>query len=115
LDQEYARTHRAFGAGQLRIARTAFRASATAVVSLIGVDLPALITAAFVIEHAFSLPGLGPTTLAAIDNRDVSWLMAIALVSAAAVALSQIASDALLAAIDPRVRVALARKRGAVE
>jgi ABC-type dipeptide/oligopeptide/nickel transport system permease component len=115
LDQEYARTLRAFGASQLGIARGTLRTSAGATISLLGVDLPALLTAAFVLEHAFELPGLGPTTLAAIGNRDVPWLMAIALASAAAMALSQIASDALLAAIDPRVRGALARQRGAQE
>lgn len=113
LDQEYARMHRAFGASQLRIALRAFRASAIAVVSLAGVDLPALVTACLVIEHAFGLPGLGPATIAAVGTRDVPWLMAVALLSAATIALAQIGSDALLSAIDPRVRVALARKRGA--
>jgi peptide/nickel transport system permease protein len=115
LDQDYTRTARAFGASRLRIASRGLRASSAAVVSLLGVDLPALITAAFVIEHAFELPGLGPATLAAVGSRDVAWLMAITLASAASVALAQVASDALLAGIDPRVRVALARKRGAVE
>lgn len=114
LDQEYTRTARAFGAGPLRAAGFGFRASSVAVVSLIGVDLPALFTAAIVLEHALSLPGLGPVTLAAVGSGDVSWLMAIVLCSAAVVALAQIASDVLLAAIDPRARAALARKRGSV-
>jgi peptide/nickel transport system permease protein len=115
LDQEFTRTARAFGASRLRIASRGLRASSAAVVSLLGVDLPALITAAFVVEQAFELPGLGPATLAAVGSRDVAWLMAITLASAATVALAQVSSDALLAWIDPRVRVALARKRGAIE
>ena len=113
LDQEYARTLRAFGASPARLARLSLRSSSVAVVSLLGVDLPALVTAAFVLEHAFSLFGLGPVTLDAVGSRDVAWLMAIALLSAALVAVAQIASDALLGAIDPRVQSTLARQRGA--
>jgi ABC-type dipeptide/oligopeptide/nickel transport system permease component len=115
LDQEYVRTLRAFGAGDARIALRVFRSSSAAVLSLSGVQLPTLITAAFVIEQAFGLPGLGPVTLVAVATRDVAWLMALVLTSTALVALAQIVSDALLVHLDPRVRVALLRQRGAVE
>jgi ABC-type dipeptide/oligopeptide/nickel transport system permease component len=111
LDQEYTRTARAFGAGPWRIAFRSFRASSAASVSLLGADLPVLITAAFVVEHALGLPGLGDTTLGAVASRDIPWLMALALALATCVALCQIASDSLLSALDPRVAVAFLRKR----
>jgi peptide/nickel transport system permease protein len=115
LDQEYARTETAFGASPFRTARRGFRAASTAAISLFGVDLPALITTAFVVERVLGLPGLGPRTFEAVSARDLSWLMAVAVLSALAVALAQILSDAVLAAVDPRVRLALERKRGAPE
>jgi ABC-type dipeptide/oligopeptide/nickel transport system permease component len=115
LDQEYARTETAFGVSPFRTARRGFRAASTAAISLFGVDLPALITTAFVVERVLGLPGLGPRTFEAVSARDLSWLMAVAVLSALAVALAQILSDAVLAAVDPRVRIALERKRGAPE
>jgi peptide/nickel transport system permease protein len=111
LDQEYTRAARAFGAGPWRLAFRSFRASSVSTVSLLGADLPVLLTSAFVIEHALGLAGLGETTLAAVASRDVTWLMALSLAVAVAVAFCQIASDSLLSALDPRVAVAFARKR----
>src|SRR5258706_15119253 len=52
LDQEYTRTARAFGAGPARLAIWSLRASSVASLSLLGVDLTALITIAFVVERA---------------------------------------------------------------
>jgi peptide/nickel transport system permease protein len=115
LDQEYTRTARAFGAGPWRLARRSFRASSVAAVSLLGVDLATQITAAFVVEHALGLHGLAGVTLAAVSARDAAWMMALSLGVATSIALAQILSDGLLAALDPRVRVGLARKRGALE
>jgi ABC-type dipeptide/oligopeptide/nickel transport system permease component len=115
LDQEYTRTARAFGAGPWRLAFRSFRASSVSSISLIGADLPALITCAFVVEYALGIAGLGSTTLSAVKSRDISWLMALALSIATVSALCQIASDSLLSALDPRVAVAFARKRGGSE
>jgi len=115
LDQEFTRTARAFGAGPWRLARWSFRASSVAALSLLGAQLPGLVTAAFVVEHALGLNGLGATTLRAIASRDIAWLMALSMALGTALALLQISSDALLAAMDPRVRLGLLRKRGAAE
>lgn len=115
LDQEYTRTARAFGASPWRLARWSFRASSVAALSLLGAHLPQLLTATFVLEHAFGLNGLASTTLRAVGARDVAWLMALSLCIAATLSLVQISSDALLAALDPRVRLGFLRKRGAAE
>ncbi|MCC6898902.1 MAG: ABC transporter permease subunit [Polyangiaceae bacterium] len=115
LDQEYTRTARAFGAGPWRLARWSFRASSVAALSLLGAHLPPLLTSAFVLEHALGLNGVGRTTLDAVAAHDVAWLMALALVLAASLALLQIVSDAALGALDPRVRLGFSRHRGALE
>jgi peptide/nickel transport system permease protein len=113
LDQEYMRTARAFGAGPWRLARWSLRSSSIAVISLVGVHLPVLLTLDFVLEHAMGLEGLASPTLLAVTRHDVSWLMAVALGSTALLSLAQIVSDALMARLDPRAGVALAQKRGA--
>ena len=114
LDQEYTRTARAFGASPWRLARWSFRSSSVAALSLIGTQLPPLLTGAFVLEHAFGLNGVGAFTLHAVTARDVTWLMALALVLTASLSLLQIFSDAVLSALDPRVRVGFLRNRGAL-
>ena len=91
-----------------------FRSSSVATLSLLGVDLTTIVTIAFVMEHALDLSGLASVTLLAVATRDVAWLMALALALATALGLAQIASDSLLSSLDPRVRLGLSRKRGAI-
>lgn len=114
LDQEYTRTARAFGASPWRLARWSFRSSSVAALSLLGAHLPPLLTAAFVLEHALGLNGVGAFTLHAVTARDVTWLMALALVLTVSLSLLQILSDAAQSALDPRVRVGFLRNRGAL-
>ena len=115
LDQEYSRTERALGAGPIRIAVRSFRASSGAVVSLLSADLPATVTAAFVVEHAFGLDGLGRITVSAVSTGDIAWLMAVAIGTTIALALMQIATDVLVAVLDPRIAVAMSRRHGGVQ
>jgi ABC-type dipeptide/oligopeptide/nickel transport system permease component len=113
LDQEYTRTALAFGSGPWRLACWSFRSSCVATLSLLGAHTAALVTVAFVVEHALGLGGLASVTLLAVTTRDVAWLMALALVLALVTGLVQIGADALLAALDPRFRLGQTRKRGA--
>jgi ABC-type dipeptide/oligopeptide/nickel transport system permease component len=107
LRAEPVRTLIAFGAGPLDLARAHLRSTSTAAAAMLGSDLPILLTAAFVAERAAGLDGLGAATAAALERRDLAWLMALALLSCTAVGLAQILSDALLGALDPRLRAAL--------
>ena len=67
---------------------------------------------AFVVERVFGLEGLGEATIAAVQVRDVSWLMALSLITAAAAAVGVIATDVLYVLIDPRLaRTVLVRPR----
>ncbi len=115
LDQDYTRTRLAFGASRWKVALGSFRASSTPAISLLAVDLPMVATTAFVAEKIFHLHGLGPATFRAISHHDLPWLMAMALLGAVGVALVQIGSDLLLLLLDPRIRAADARNRGAFE
>ncbi len=112
LDQEFIRTDRALGAGPLRIAVRCLRPASTQVISLLPIELPAVLTTSFVVEHGFGLDGLAAVTLSAIESRHVAWLMAMTVSIALVVAVVQIFSDNLLAALDPRIRVAVRRRQG---
>jgi peptide/nickel transport system permease protein len=115
LRREPVRTLLAYGASDLRAARRTFKNAGSSAVSLLGVDLPALLTAAFVVERLFDLPGLSEPTLEAILVGDVAWLMALVVAGTVFGALAQIISDVLLLRLDPRVAVAAALRRGVPE
>jgi peptide/nickel transport system permease protein len=56
-------------------------------------------------ETIFSWPGIGRLTLIAIGNLDYPLLMGILSIGAAAVAIGNLISDLLYAALDPRIRL----------
>ncbi|MBN2195906.1 MAG: ABC transporter permease subunit [Polyangiaceae bacterium] len=115
LREEPARTLVAFGAGTLGMARGHLRNSTTAALALLGSDLPVLLTVSFVVERAAGIDGLGAFTLAAVERRDLAWLMALGLVVSLTVGVAQILSDALLAALDPRLSAALSARGAGFE
>lgn len=112
MDDDAARTARAYGASRRFVAFRTLRTSSVAAVSLVGVDVPVQLGTAFFVEHAFRLHGVGELTWRAIAAADVSWLMTVGLVSAAVVALMQIVGDIVLSELNPRIRGALLSKRG---
>ena len=85
-----------------RRARTAKRADARGHAG-VGLQLPALLGGAFVVEEVFALPGIGFETLRAIEAHDSAWLMAVILAVAALVTLGLVMSDIAYGALDPRV------------
>jgi len=115
LREEPTRTLLAFGAGPLGLARVHLRQSSTAAAALLGSDVPLLLTAAFVVERAAGIEGLGAATATAVAQRDLAWLMAIALATSGLVALAQILSDGLLGVLDPRLRAALSPRQEGFE
>jgi ABC-type dipeptide/oligopeptide/nickel transport system permease component len=105
----HLRTELAFGASPSRILRNNLRLTAALAFVLAMTDLPALVTTAFAAERVFALHGLGDATAEAARRGDASFLMALALVGAATLGLSQIAADVVLKALDPRVSGVVSR------
>jgi ABC-type dipeptide/oligopeptide/nickel transport system permease component len=111
VHHDFVRTASAKGLPAWKVAVVhALRNALMPVVTLAGLNLPAVVGGAFVVEEVFGLPGLGFETLRAIEARDNAWLMAIVLVSAAAVTIGLVASDIVYGALDPRVRELLIRR-----
>jgi ABC-type dipeptide/oligopeptide/nickel transport system permease component len=114
LAQDYVRAARAKGARTLRVAIVhALRNALVPTVTIAGVQLPALVGGAFVVEEVFGVRGLGWETLRAIEARDVAWIVAATLLCALATTLSLVASDIAYGLLDPRVRERQARRRPA--
>ncbi|GAA4991616.1 ABC transporter permease [Actinopolymorpha pittospori] len=106
LSTDYVRTARAKGLPAYTvITRHALRNSLIVVVTIVGLQLGALISGAVVTERIFGLPGFGKLTIDAVFQRDYPVIQAVVLVTAAAYILINLLVDLLYSVIDPRIRV----------
>jgi ABC-type dipeptide/oligopeptide/nickel transport system permease component len=103
--QDYVRTAKAKGASPLRqLVVHALRNAMLPTVTLAGLQFPALLGGAFVVEEVFGVPGIGYETIRAVEAHDTAWLVSIALITAVITTLALIASDLALGLLDPRMR-----------
>jgi peptide/nickel transport system permease protein len=106
LNQDYLRTARSRGLKELAvIGRHALKNALVPIVTVIGLDMPLLIGGAVVTEQIFQWPGMGQLTIQSIASRDYPVLMAVNLLSAFFVVVSNFIVDVLYGFLDPRVRV----------
>ncbi len=105
LGQDYVRTARAKGLAELIvIGRHAFRNALIPIITLAGLQIPALLAGAVITEQVFEWPGMGRLTIEAINQRDYPVLMGITLITAVLVALGNLLADVAYSLIDPRIR-----------
>lgn len=81
----------------------ALRNALIPVVTVIGLEFGALLTATVVVETVFALPGLGTLVLTGIEARDYPLVQGIILVLAAIIVLVNFLTDMAYALLDPRV------------
>ena len=106
LSADYIRTAEAKGlAPRAVIGRHALRNSLIVVVTIVGLQLGALISGAVVTERIFALPGFGKLTVDAVFQRDYPVIQAVVLVTATAYIVINLLVDLLYSVIDPRIRV----------
>lgn len=105
LGKDYLRTAMAKGLSHFIITnKHALRNALIPIITVIGMDIPLLIGGAVVTEQIFQWPGLGQLTIQSITSRDYSTLMAINLLAAVAVLVSNLVTDILYSVADPRIR-----------
>lgn len=105
INQDYLRTARAKGASQTRVMfKHALRNALIPLVTLLALDLPYIIGGAVFIEMVFSWPGMGLFYYQAALQRDYPVLLAILMIGAIAIILSNLLADVLYAFLDPRIR-----------
>jgi peptide/nickel transport system permease protein len=109
LGQDYVRTARAKGLGELRVlALHALRNAAIPIVTLLGLQFAQLLGGAVVTETIFAWPGVGRLVVEAIFNRDFPVVQGVVLVVSLIFVVVSLAIDVAYAALDPRVRTELA-------
>jgi peptide/nickel transport system permease protein len=86
------------------VTRHVLQNSLLPVVTLVGLNIGALIAGAVVVEAVFGLPGIGPELINAINQRDYPLIQGIVLVSAFIVVLANLLADAGYRLVDPRTR-----------
>ncbi|MFD0308087.1 ABC transporter permease [Streptomyces sp. NPDC059517] len=106
LGEDYIRTARAKGLTEpVVIGKHAMRSTMTPILTMLGMDLGALIGGAILTETTFSLPGLGQAVLKAISDKDLPVILGVTLITSLAVIIANLLVDLLYAVIDPRVRL----------
>jgi ABC-type dipeptide/oligopeptide/nickel transport system permease component len=112
LEQDYIRSARAKGARTLRVVIVhALRNALVPTVTIAGVQFPALLGGAFVVEEVFDVRGMGWETLRAIESHDAAWIVAVTLLCALVTTASLVTSDIAYGILDPRVRETQTRRR----
>jgi len=104
LASDYIRTARAKGTPPARLYFVhALRNALIPIVTLLGLDIAALMSGVVLTETVFNWPGLGRLAVQAVFNLDVPLLSGTVLFSAVLVLFANLAVDLLYGVIDPRV------------
>jgi peptide/nickel transport system permease protein len=106
LGTDYVRTARAKGLAEVRvICIHALRNSLLTVVTVVGLQLGALISGLVITEEIFVIPGIGQLTLESVFNRDYPTLEGVVLLIAAGYIVVNTVVDLLYSVLNPRIRV----------
>ena len=105
LGQDYIRTAQAKGLPQrVVIYRHALRNAMLPVITVIGLQVGAMLGGAVVTETIFAWPGIGRLAIQAINNRDIPLVQAVVFVAAATIVTVNLATDLLYGYYDPQIR-----------
>lgn len=104
LTQDYVRTAWAKGlAPRIVVIRHVLRNSLVSVVTIVGLQLPALIGGLVIVESIFAVPGMGRYMLSALQNRDYQVVQAVVALMVTIVLFVNLGVDLLYAVLDPRI------------
>jgi len=104
LRQDYVRVARSKGLHERRIIGThIMKVAALPLVTLIGLDLPIVLSGAVVTESVFAWPGMGLLFIESLNRADYPVLMGILIFISASVVLFQLVTDLVYTWLDPRI------------
>lgn len=104
IHQDYLRTARAKGMSERRVIfKHALRNALIPLITLLALDLPYIFGGAVFIEMIFSWPGMGLLYYQAALQRDYPVLMAVLVMGAVFIILSNLLADILYGYLDPRI------------
>jgi len=106
LGRDYVRTARAKGARErVVIGRHALRNAMLPVVTVVGLQMGALLAGAVLTESIFGLAGVGTALVEAINSRDFPVIQAVTVVAAAGYVIINLLVDISYGYLDPRIRL----------
>ena len=106
LGQEYIKCARAKGLPEKVVFfRHAMRNALLPIVTLIAIDMGKLMAGSVVVESVYGLPGIGTLLLDSVLGHDTNVVIAILMLVAVMMVLSNTIADMVYGALDPRVRV----------
>src|SRR5690606_25250400 len=104
LRQDFVRTARAKGLrGAVVVVRHAARNALIPVVTILGLQLGALLSGAVLTEQVFTIPGFGKLVVDAVFNRDYAVVQGVVLITATGYILINLLVDVAYAVLDPRI------------
>ena len=104
LNQDYIRTAWAKGLSDKQVYwKHALRNSLLPVITLLASVFPSLIAGSVVIEHLFTLPGMGLLAYESVVTKDFPVIYVIMLFSAILTLIGYLVADILYAIVDPRI------------
>lgn len=105
LGADYIRTARAKGLKNSRVVlRHALRNAFIPVLTVIGLQVGAMLTGAIVVETVFALPGLGRLLVQGVSGRDYPLVQGIALLAATIYVFVNFLVDLTYGLVNPRIR-----------
>jgi peptide/nickel transport system permease protein len=106
LSADYIRTAYSKGlAGRIVVFRHAIRNSLIPVVTILGLQMGALMSGAVVTEQIFVVPGFGRLIVEAVFTRDYPLVQGVVLLTASSYVLINLLVDVSYSLLDPRIRV----------
>jgi len=106
LSADYIRTAYSKGlAGRVVVFRHAIRNSLIPVVTILGLQMGALMSGAVVTEQIFVVPGFGRLIVEAVFTRDYPLVQGVVLITASSYVLLNLLVDVSYSILDPRIRV----------
>ncbi|MCQ4211562.1 ABC transporter permease [Streptomyces longispororuber] len=106
LQEEHVRAAKAKGMSSRYVFyRYAWRGSVIPIITILGMDIGALLSGGMVTELTFGLAGFGRLARDSVILKDLPVLMGVMIISAAFIIICNIVVDAMYAVVDPRVRL----------
>ncbi|HEX2793134.1 MAG TPA: ABC transporter permease [Croceicoccus sp.] len=106
INQDFVKTARAKGLSERRILMKHVVGNALLpMITLAGMQLPAVLTGALVTETVFTWPGMGRLFLDSISYGDYPVVMGLLMFSAVLVIFANLLADIAIAIVDPRIRL----------
>ncbi|USZ73665.1 ABC transporter permease [Natronosalvus halobius] len=105
LNEDYIRTARGKGIGEKGVIYThAMKNAMIPVITIIGLQVPTLVSASVIIEIVFAWPGMGRLLVDAVFQRDYPVVQGVVLMYAILVMIANLIVDLLYSYFDPRIQ-----------